>query len=281
MNTQQHKHSLFSLATMTAYLNGELDTETAKEVEALLARNVEYAEAMEALDREQSLDPQRAFANRDAFEKSMQEQLRALIQPTHTAVVKRFPLRRWLATAAVVLLLLSPFLYQLLRPKATLEQISMAYMDAYAFSGTKGGETSVETLLDSTLMLYEQGRLLYQNNKSAYQDSLPTALQAAQKGFIRILTQPQDSLGIRQYLQAEMGLGVCLLLEGYPEVANEYFQRIVAHGNNEWALDAAWYQGWVYLQLGDKDKAIERFFELSRQKGLYRTPAQNVLDELE
>lgn len=284
MNTPQHKRSLFSLATMTAYLNGELDPETVQAVEAELTTNVDYAEAMEALDREQTLDEPKAFANREQFEKSLrsflEQQVKSPAQPVEEAVVRKFPIRRWLAVAAVVLLLFSPFIYQFLRPKATVQQISMAYLDAYAFSGTKG-ISNVTPLLDTALIQYNQGRQLYQENKALYQDSLPTEMQLAKERFIHILARPQDEMGIRQYLQAKMGLGVCFLLEGYPQLANEHFAEVIQHGNNEWVLDAAWYQAWALLHLGQKEKAIERFFELSRQKGIYRTPAQNILDEIE
>jgi hypothetical protein len=288
MNTPQHKRSLYSLATMTAYLKGELAEDTVQRVDALLAEDANYAEAMEALDREQMADPEKALANRDEFEKYLRKMLEAQMQPQKTpgqedaeTPVRRFSPRRWLAVAAVVLLLLTPLLYQWLRPTATVEQMAMAHLDAFAFSGTKGPSPTIDSLLAATLVVYEQGRLEFQEHKELYRDSLPAALKTAKRGFGMVLAQPRDSLGVREYLQAELGLGVCMLLEGYPAEAERHLLAVQDHGNNEWTMDAAWYLAWTDLLLGRKNAAIDGFFKLSRQKGLYMKKAQYILDELE
>ncbi len=73
MKTEQQPPSLYSLTTMMAYLKGELNPESNQAVEALLATDSNYAEAMETLDRQHVHDPELAQENRLQFEKQLKE----------------------------------------------------------------------------------------------------------------------------------------------------------------------------------------------------------------
>ncbi|MEM6344829.1 MAG: hypothetical protein AAF927_13140 [Bacteroidota bacterium] len=281
---------LYSLATMQAYLDGGLDAETQSAVEKLLAENPDYALAMEGLDRHQvdsvfARDKEqkefKAFLTglgTTKEDKKVETQAKPQETPFEEPMVRDLRAARWWQIAAVILILILPAIYFFQKPDPTLDQIAMNYLEPYTFSTERGSTVARE--LDSVRDIYNDGSMLYKKDPKAFQNELPPEFEAAKQGYLQILTLPIDSLGTRQYLQAKMGLGQCLLFQGYQAEAIEQFEPIIQHGDNEWLPAAKWYKAWSLLLLQREEEAKTILVDLSRQKSDYRAKAQSLLDEL-
>ncbi|MEL7533333.1 MAG: hypothetical protein AAFN10_18615 [Bacteroidota bacterium] len=277
---------LYSLATMQAYLDGSLDKETQTAVERLLAQNTEYALAMEGLDRHQGESVSQRNEDQQAFKSYLdglgntpeQKIEEADADSFEEPLVRDLRSARWWQIAAVILILVLPALYFFQKPKPTLDQMAMNYLEPYAFGGIRG--SSVDSMLDSIRQIYDTGSALYKQDPVAFQEKAPAEFEAAKQGYLKLLELPIDSLGSRQYHAAKMGLGQCLLFQGYQAEAIEQFEPLIQHGDNEWVAAAKWYKAWSLLLLGQEEEAKKILVELSRQKSDYRSKAQSVLDEL-
>ncbi|MFK7923283.1 MAG: hypothetical protein AB8H47_15070 [Bacteroidia bacterium] len=273
---------LYSLATMQAFLDGSLDTETQTAVEKLLAENPDYAFAMEGLDRNQSESLLQLNADQEAFKEyltnlgtSQEEDKAASFEEP---LIRDLRSARWWQIAAVILILVLPIIYVLQKPKPTIDQMAMNYLEPYTFSGTRGSEA--ESLLISVRDTYEAGRSRYDKDPKAFQTEAPAEFEAAKQGYLRILSLPIDSLGTQQYLEARMGLGLCLLFQGYQAEAIEQFEPVIQQGDNIWLPAANWYKAWSLIYLDRREEAKIILVALSRKKSEYRSKAQTLLDEL-
>lgn len=273
---------LYSLATMQAFLDGSLDAETQSAVEKLLAENPDYALAMEGLDRNQS----ESLSQRDSDQKAFKEYITTLTKSEEDKkdsfeepLVRDLRSARWWQIAAVILILALPLAYFFQKPTLTTDQLAMANLEPFTFSGLRGGE-DVTTMLDSILDIYEVGRSRFASNPEAYLNDTPAEFEAAKLGFIQVLSQPIDSLGTQQYLKAKMGLGLCLLFQGYQNEAIEQFEVVIQQGDNIWIAPAKWYKAWSLIYLDRKAEAKTVLNKLRNKKSDYREAAQNLLDEL-
>lgn len=274
---------LYSLATMQAFLDGSLDTETQTAVEKLLAENPDYAFAMEGLDRNQS----DSLSQRNLDQQKFKEYISSLGDSNdkkkedsfEEPLVRDLRSARWWQIAAVILILVLPGIYIFQKPKPTVDQMAMNYLEPYAFSGLRSGKIS-EGLIDSALKIYESGWYRFDENPHAFQTEAPAEFEAAKQAFLLVLEQPIDSLGTRIYLEAKMGLGMCLLFQGYQAEAIQQFDPIIEHGDNIWLAPANWYKAWSLILLGQKEEAKPILVALARKKSDYRIKAQALLDEL-
>ncbi|MEL6653139.1 MAG: hypothetical protein AAFQ87_20240, partial [Bacteroidota bacterium] len=135
-------HKLYSLGTMQAYLDGSLDQQTKEAVEKLLAQSTDYADAMEGLDRFQS----DSLSQREADQKAYKEHLAGLGNAQkdeedtfEEPLVRDLRSARWWQIAAVILILALPLFYLFQKPKATVDQLAMAQLEPYTFSGLRSG----------------------------------------------------------------------------------------------------------------------------------------------
>lgn len=274
-------HKLYSLATMQAYLDGSLDQQTTEAVEKLLAQSTDYAEAMEGLDRFQS----DSLSQRETEQKSYKEYLSGLGNAQkdeegtfEEPLVRDLRSARWWQIAAVILILALPLFYLFQKPKATINQLAMAQLEPYTFSGLRSGE-GTQSMLDSAQQIYEAGRSRYEQSSTPLTEA-PVEFESAKDAFLKVLSQPKDSLGTQQYLEAKMGMGMCLLFQGYQDQALEQFEVVIQQGDNIYLPAANWYKAWSLLLLDRKDEAISVLSALSRRKSDYRDKAQGLLDEL-
>lgn len=273
---------LYSLATMQAFLDGSLDTETQTDVEKLLAENPDYAFAMEGLDRNQSESLSQRNTDQEAFKEYLttlgasqdEDKVASFEEP----LVRDLRSARWWQIAAVILILVLPLIYVFQKPKPTVDQMAMNYLEPYMFSGTRGAET--QTFLISVRDTYEVGRSRFEKDPKASQTEAPAEFEVAKQGYIQILSLSIDSLGTQQYLEAKMGLGNILLFQGYPAEALAQFEPIIQQGDNIWLPAANWYKVWSLIRLDRIEEAKTILVALSRQRGDYRSKAQALLDEL-
>lgn len=274
---------LYSLATMQAYLDGSLDADTQSAIENLLAENPDYALAMEGLDRHQSESTLQRNQDQKAFKEYLAElgaseeadKADAFEEP----LVRDLRSARWWQIAAVILILVLPLIYIIQKPKPTLDQMAMNYLEPYTFSGLRSAQ-NIGPTLDSARTYYEAGRMRYEQSPKDFQTQAPAEFEVAKQSYLQILSQPIDSIGTQRYLEAKMGLGQCLLFQGFQAEAIEQFDPIIQQGDNIWLASAQWYKAWSLLLLKRPEEAKEILVGLSRQKSDYRTKAQALLDEL-
>ena len=275
MAQSQTHTSPASLETMVAYLQGTLSEALTTEVEALLASDRNYADAMEYLDRRLSADPDAAKKEIDKFQQIMNRRLDQEVALKNNEGKNRpFWFSRWYSIAAVVLLLILPMAWLLIYQNQTpsVDQLASSHFDIYAYNTNRGIEDQM-TLIDSAVMLYAEGRGLYKMAPEQYGDSLPSAMVLAMEQFESLLSVPRDSISDQVFFKANIGLGMGHYLQKDYQTSLSYLEPILEHGQNEFVLDAMWYKAWSLLRLNRNTEALEIFSTLANRPNEYRESA--------
>jgi len=62
--------------------------------------------------------------------------------------------------------------------------------------------------------------------------------------------------------------------------ARTSFSKVIEHNDNLYIEQANWYLGFCYLKMGEKDKAVKQFTEISKSDSFYSDKAKSILKKL-
>ncbi|MCU0459403.1 MAG: hypothetical protein MUE37_09995 [Bacteroidales bacterium] len=173
--------------------------------------------------------------------------------------VRRTMIRSARYAAAVVLVaIISGSLYFALRPGSSPDELYSSYYSRYESPGAvRSVVSSGNTLMENALASYAARE---------YDRAIIYLEQV-------INTGQEDMESVFMHGMANMEV------KNYP-VASGSFTRVIAHNDNLYLEDAAWYLGLCYMMTGNNEKAVNQFNAIASSRSRYGKQAAKLARKL-
>lgn len=125
-------------------------------------------------------------------------------------------------------------------------------------------EAGIERSTEKNLLLMNEGHLLYSQGK--YEDAIPKYLQVVSKN--------SDDYVAHFYLGASYQN-----TNDFNNAISRY-NKVIAHGDNEYIEEAEWFRALCYLKLGEKKNARKELLAIQNRNGDYSKEARVVLRKM-
>ncbi|MEO1448418.1 MAG: hypothetical protein AAFV07_02760 [Bacteroidota bacterium] len=267
--------SHMSIEQMLAFLQGTLSEAEVEAIEAQLQNDPLQTLALQELDLalragqtpEELLEQARqskswAQAEIESRINSGEARIKNLGAPTGA--------RRWMA-AAIILLLLVPVGFWVLKPNPTAQLAKSALAEHYPVPGTRGAgeQVSVPRLMEKAYTAYSQDR---------YSEALPY--------FEELVEQHEGELSPEQLRRVLLFEGISQLkarpsqpAQARQTLAKAEAMKVPAAADVE--IAAQWYQALTWLQEQNTQKALEALQPLSEKPNRFQRKAKSLMSEIE
>jgi len=128
------------------------------------------------------------------------------------------------------------------------------YQPYEQMASVRSGDNNVDQILSRAMLEYQSANY----NRAIFY--FTQVLENDQQNVIGNFYSGVSSIEIKKFSQAESS-----------------FNKVIEQKNNLFIEQSNWYLGFCYLMTDQKEKAIEKFSEISEQEGHYKKNAQKVL----